>query len=308
MPARATSPPTTSSRTPRRPPRNERPPLLVLEPLQAFLDEHGLGEGEIEAEPIGDGHSNVTYLITRGDDRVRPAPPAAPAAAAVSAHDVLREARVLRALAGHRRARARGARGLRRRVRDRRAVLRDGAPRGPRDHDRDPARARHAEERRRMSDELVDALVEIHAVDWAGRRPGGLRQADGLPRAPAAALPRPLGAQQDARASRRSSASARGSPRTCRESPARRRSSTATTAWATRCSRRESPARLVAIFDWEMATIGDPLADLGYLIARCGRAATTRRSACSSSTVTREEGFPRRDELSRATRSAPAAR
>ncbi len=27
----------------------------------------------------------------------------------------------------------------------------------------------------------------------------------------------------------------------------------------------EAPARLVAIFDWELSTIGDPLADLGYL-------------------------------------------
>ena len=27
----------------------------------------------------------------------------------------------------------------------------------------------------------------------------------------------------------------------------------------------DAPARLVAVFDWEMATIGDPLADLGYL-------------------------------------------
>ena len=27
----------------------------------------------------------------------------------------------------------------------------------------------------------------------------------------------------------------------------------------------QAPARLVAVFDWEMATIGDPLADLGYL-------------------------------------------
>ena len=26
-----------------------------------------------------------------------------------------------------------------------------------------------------------------------------------------------------------------------------------------------APARLVSIFDWEMATIGDPLADVGYL-------------------------------------------
>ena len=27
----------------------------------------------------------------------------------------------------------------------------------------------------------------------------------------------------------------------------------------------EAPARLIAIFDWEMSTIGDPLADLGYM-------------------------------------------
>ena len=27
----------------------------------------------------------------------------------------------------------------------------------------------------------------------------------------------------------------------------------------------EAPARLEAVLDWEMATIGDPLADLGYL-------------------------------------------
>jgi len=29
----------------------------------------------------------------------------------------------------------------------------------------------------------------------------------------------------------------------------------------------DSPARIIAVFDWELATIGDPLADLGYLLA-----------------------------------------
>ena len=33
---------------------NSRPPLLVLDPLQAFLDEHGLGHGEVHASPIGE--------------------------------------------------------------------------------------------------------------------------------------------------------------------------------------------------------------------------------------------------------------
>ncbi|MGH2854779.1 MAG: phosphotransferase, partial [Solirubrobacteraceae bacterium] len=77
---------------------NARPPLLVLEPLRAFLDAHGLGGGALEASPIGEGHSNVTYLIERGGAEVvlrrPPRPPLPP-----SAHDVLREARLLSALA-----------------------------------------------------------------------------------------------------------------------------------------------------------------------------------------------------------------
>jgi aminoglycoside phosphotransferase (APT) family kinase protein len=76
---------------------NERPPLLVVEPLQAFLDAHGLGTGDLGIEPLGEGHSNVTYLVRRGDRdlvvRRPPRPPLPP-----SAHDVLREARLLRAI------------------------------------------------------------------------------------------------------------------------------------------------------------------------------------------------------------------
>ncbi len=76
---------------------NTRPPLLMLEPLEAFLDERNIGAGPISATPIGEGHSNITYLIERGDTAVvlrrPPRPPLPP-----SAHDVLREARLLRAL------------------------------------------------------------------------------------------------------------------------------------------------------------------------------------------------------------------
>ncbi len=61
---------------------NSRPPLLVLEPLIAFMDAQGLGSGPITATPIGEGHSNVTYMIERGTDRYRAAP--APAAAAAA--------------------------------------------------------------------------------------------------------------------------------------------------------------------------------------------------------------------------------
>ena len=59
----------------------------------------------------------------------------------------------------------------------------------------------------------------------------------------------------------------------------------------------EAPARLVAVFDWEMATIGDPLADLGYLCAMWIDRDDPPLGMFELSTVTREEGFPRRDEL-----------
>src|SRR3954449_11723592 len=84
----------------------ERPPLIVRGPLQEFLDSQQLGEGEIVAEPIGEGHSNVTYLIVRGDERYvlrrPPRPPVPP-----SANDVLRESRLLGAPPRARRSRRR---------------------------------------------------------------------------------------------------------------------------------------------------------------------------------------------------------
>src|SRR3954452_9530373 len=103
---------------------NARGPLVVTEPLKAFLDEHGLGAGELEIEPVGEGHSNVTYGIRRGDQRfvlrrpprpprprrpppALPAPP--PARPAVAAQRARRPARGARA-ARDRRAGA-GARG-----------------------------------------------------------------------------------------------------------------------------------------------------------------------------------------------------
>src|SRR5438477_375455 len=72
----------------------ELAPLLIRKPLQEYLDRQGLGSGQIEAERIGEGHSNVTFLIERGEDkfvlRRPPRPPIPP-----SANDVLREARLL---------------------------------------------------------------------------------------------------------------------------------------------------------------------------------------------------------------------
>jgi aminoglycoside phosphotransferase (APT) family kinase protein len=58
-----------------------------------------------------------------------------------------------------------------------------------------------------------------------------------------------------------------------------------------------APARLVAIFDWEMATIGDPLADLGYLCALWVDRDDPPLGMFELSGVTRLQGFLLRDEL-----------
>ena len=54
----------------------------------------------------------------------------------------------------------------------------------------------------------------------------------------------------------------------------------------------------MAIFDWEMATIGDPLADLGYLCTLWVDRRRPAARACSSCRASRaSEGFPLREEL-----------
>src|SRR3954464_14085262 len=83
--------------TPEEAEEQELQPLIVREPLARFLDENGLGTGALEAERIGEGHSNVTYLLVRGDERfVLRRPPRGPLPP--SAHDVLREARLVGAI------------------------------------------------------------------------------------------------------------------------------------------------------------------------------------------------------------------
>jgi aminoglycoside phosphotransferase (APT) family kinase protein len=58
-----------------------------------------------------------------------------------------------------------------------------------------------------------------------------------------------------------------------------------------------APARLVAIFDWEMATIGDPLADVGYMMMHWRQANDPEDSKFNLQSVTVLPGFPTRREL-----------
>jgi aminoglycoside phosphotransferase (APT) family kinase protein len=57
-----------------------------------------------------------------------------------------------------------------------------------------------------------------------------------------------------------------------------------------------APARLIAIFDWEMATIGDPLADLGYTMIHWTQPGD-QIGRFNLQSVTAREGFPSRQGL-----------
>jgi aminoglycoside phosphotransferase (APT) family kinase protein len=274
---------------------NMRPPLLVLEPLQRFLDERELGEGEIAASPIGEGHSNVTYLIERGERemvlRRPPRPPLPP-----SAHDVLREARLLRAL-----------RDTPARVPEVLAVCEEEAVIGCPFYVMEriegepittslPGALDSPAERRRIGEELIDSLVEIHAVDWLAvglegfgkptgylerqlRRFGGLWELNKTREIPAV---EGVGAWL-------SEHMPSSGPATIVHGDYR----LGNTIFAP-----QAPARLSAVLDWEMATIGDPLADLGYLCMMWTEAGDPQGGLREHlGKVTRAEGFLTRAEL-----------
>jgi aminoglycoside phosphotransferase (APT) family kinase protein len=272
----------------------DRPPLIVREPLQEFLDHHDLGAGGIEAEPIGEGHSNVTYLIRRGEERFvlrrPPRPPVPP-----SANDVLRESRLLQAL---QRTDVPTADVL--------AVCEDesviGAPfyvmpflHGHVITTEMPAELDTPEQRRRTAFELVDALVQVHAVDWRAcgldtfaKHTGYLeRQVKRFAGLWEFSKTRELPAVQEV--GEWLQANLPETPQTTIVHGDYRLGNA--------MFEPNAPARLKAIFDWEMATLGDPLADLGYMTATWSRPNEGFGTTFDLTTVTHAEGFPERDEL-----------
>ncbi len=274
---------------------NSRPPLLVIEPLIAFMDRHGLGEGEITATPIGDGHSNVTYLVERGERsfvlRRPPRPPLPP-----SAHDVLREARLLSALWD---TPARVPRVLA--VGDDLTVI--GSPfyimemiEGEVIVESVPAALDTPEQRHLIGEQLIDALVEIHDVDW---RAAGLEDF-GKPTGYLERQLRRFGGLWELNKTREIPAVESVGAWLAENLP---QSGPATIVHGdfrlgNTIFSPHSPAQLLAVLDWEMATIGDPLADLGYLCmmwTEQGDPAGGLREHLGK--VTRAEGFPTRGEL-----------
>jgi aminoglycoside phosphotransferase (APT) family kinase protein len=273
----------------------ELPPLVVREPLEAYLNDHGIGEGRVEAERIGEGHSNITFLVRRGDTRVvlrrPPRPPLPP-----SAHDVLREARLLEALQG---TPVRVPTVIA--VGDDETVL--GVPfyvmeevHGSVLASSIPPALDTAEERRRTAEELVDALVELHDVDWRAcglegygkptgylerqvRRFSGLWEHNKTRELPVVEeLGEWLGANMPESPE---STIVHGDYRLGNVMMA-----------------DSAPAELVAIFDWELSTIGDPLADVGYLTVTWVEPDDPQDTMFANlNAVTRAGGFLTREEI-----------
>jgi aminoglycoside phosphotransferase (APT) family kinase protein len=272
----------------------ERPPLIVREPLQEFLDHHGLGEGEIQAEPIGEGHSNVTYLITRGDERYvlrrPPRPPVPP-----SANDVLRESRVLGALQTTDVPTPDVLV-----VCDDEAVI--GAPfyvmpflEGEVITTEMPPELDNPEQRRRTAMELVDALAQVHDVDWHACGLDSFAKHTGyLERQ----VNRFLGLWEYSKTRELPLVQEVGEwlqanmPETPQTTIVHGDYRLGNTMFDT-----SAPAKLIAIFDWEMATLGDPLADLGYMTATWSRPGGSFGTTFDLTTVTHADGFPEREEL-----------
>jgi aminoglycoside phosphotransferase (APT) family kinase protein len=272
----------------------EKPPLLILENIEAFLDRHGLGSGALRATRIGQGGgSNFSYLLERGKSRFvlrrPPRPPLPP-----SAHDMVREARLQLALAPQ---------GIRlpeiRAVCDDESVI--GVPFYVMDFieghvvtDALPPGLETEASRRQLGLDLVDALVEIHAADVSAPgiadfvRPGSymerqvrrftqlweINRTRELPDVESAGawlartMPEPLPL-----------AVVHGDYRLGNIMVA-----------------PDEPTRIVAVLDWEMGAVGDPRADVGYLLATYSEPGG-EINPLGASPATAMTGFPTKPEL-----------
>jgi aminoglycoside phosphotransferase (APT) family kinase protein len=267
--------------------------LLVLEPLISFLRESGIDAPEdLAPVRVGEGHSNVTFLLSIGVILRRP--PRGPLPP--SAHDVLREACLLRALEP---TPVRSPKVLA--VCDDNGVI--GAPfyvmeeiKGEVLTSSIPAALDTPEQHARIADELINALVELHEVDWVavGLNRFG-KPNDYLERQ----LTRFLGLWAINKTRNIEEIETVGDwlSQNMPVSPAAtivhgdyRLGNTMLAATA--------PARLEAILDWELATIGDPLADVGYMAVTWNESGD-RHLLLNFQSVTTRSGFPSRAELIR---------
>jgi len=255
------------------------PEPLDTESLGAWAVQQGLidaGE-QLHAEPIGEGHSNLTYQITRvGDSHVAPwilrRPPYGPLLP--TAHDVVREYRVMELL----RTDTESVR-----VPELVGLCADsdvlGAPfylmnkvPGVVVRNQLPDFLESHENRQALGLDLARALAQVHSVKWQPFVDAGLGKPSGY-------LERQLRRWTGQREGIQATLAAAGS--SARELP----DYDILRDWlGANIPDEVEPAvvhgdykldnvivneqgLIVAVVDWEMATVGDPRADLGYLLS-----------------------------------------
>ncbi len=275
----------------------ELPPLVDEQALTDFLNDHFHSKADLVVQRHQAGHSNETFIILRGamQEMVLRRPPLG--AFLPSAHDVVREHRVLQALDQ-----------TPVRVPQPLCLCEDesviGAPfylmervHGIVIRDRLPEEFTE-EHRGRIGEELVDTLVELHAVDPAacglesfGKMTGYLeRQLRRWTGQLELTLPftRPLPDLEKVGEWLRDNRP---------ESPA-----TTIVHGDYKLDNvmfaPSPPPRLLAILDWEMSTLGDPLADLGWMTSFwLDPDDPTDDLFAQTASVTRMPGFLRRRDL-----------
>ncbi len=262
--------------------------------LTTFLYDRELLSGQITTRAIGDGHSNLTFLVGDGTRSVvvrRPPPPPIPP----GANDMLREARLLTALAPTPvpvpRVLAVADAGE---VIDVPLYVMSFAP-GPVVTARTPAPLDTPDQRKLIGHSLVDTLADLHQVD--------------LPAVGLESLGKPEGF--NVRHLRRMSGLIADGNGDLPDD------FTEITQWLTAHTPPESgaalvhcdyrignvilapgtPGRIAAVLDWELATLGDPLFDVGYLLATVPEPGRPHNPTAELSAALLEEGYPSKTEL-----------
>jgi aminoglycoside phosphotransferase (APT) family kinase protein len=266
------------------------PPLVVREGLGRLLKTDGLPE----VERIDAGHSNATFIVRtptlRCILRRPPRPPFEP-----KAHDVLREYRYLNALRDQP-------------VRVPVALLQCedrsiiGSPfylmealDGVALRDQVPVSFDTPAARRRIGEQLVDALHELHEIDASGLGLGDTTHGERYLERQVS-----LWAEQWTRNQTREIRAVDEVTRLLRATiPVSHRVAVVHGDYKLDnvLFARPGPPTLVAILDWEMATLGDPLADLGYLTGTWIDPGEGPDRLLGLGAVTAQPGFSSRREL-----------
>ncbi|GAB2681974.1 phosphotransferase family protein [Thalassiella azotivora] len=273
-------------------PGSRQLPGLDLDRLTDHLTRQGIAPaGPLTASIVPGGRSNLTYRVTDGSHRwVLRRPPLGHVLA--TAHDMAREHRVISALAGTP-------------VPVPATVLlcQDDAVLGapfyvmeqvdgtPYRH-RDELTSLGPQRTREIAHRLVDTLVDLHDVDYEAVGLGDFGRPEGY-------LERQVrrwGTQLDASRSRDVEGVDALRDRLAASVPASAAPTVVHGDYRLDNVLVDDDGRLTAVLDWEMATLGDPLTDVGLLVMYSGRTLSQVPGAPVSDAAT-APGYPAASEL-----------